>query len=126
MYARVLPPGMTQLDAMEAENPKLVSVELGVNEVLSAISGVALVGAPPLPVENPATFAAQMHQIFDRIDALKVKHVLLVGLPDTPFNRQLSVRVPRSAANAAAAVRRVQCRGPAGLQRRERGGTRSS
>ena len=85
MYARVLPPGMTQLDVMAAENPKLVSVEFGVNEVLSAISGIPLVGAPPLPVENPATFAAQMHQIFDRVDALKVKHVLVVGLPNSPF-----------------------------------------
>jgi len=86
MYTRVLPPGMTQLDAMETQNPKLVSVELGVNEVLQGISGIALVGAPPLPIENPATFAAQMHQIFDRIDAVKVKHVLVVGLPTTPFN----------------------------------------
>jgi len=60
-------------------------VEFGVNEVLSAISGIALVGAPPLPVENPATFATQMHQIFDRIDAVKVKHVLVVGLPTSPF-----------------------------------------
>jgi GDSL-like lipase/acylhydrolase family protein len=85
MYGRVLPAGMTQLDVMEAENPKLVSVEFGVNEVLSAISGIALVGPPPLPVENPATFATQMHQIFDRIDAVKVKHVLVVGLPRSPF-----------------------------------------
>jgi len=85
-YSRVLPAGMTQLDAMESQNPKLVSVEFGVNEILSAISGIALVGPPPLPVENPATFAAQMHQIFDRIDEVRVKHVLVVGLPTSPFN----------------------------------------
>ena len=85
MYGRVLPPGMTQLDVMEAENPKLVSVEFGVNEVLNGRFGVAIVGPPPLPIENPANFAAQMHQIFDRIDAVKVKHVLVVGLPTTPF-----------------------------------------
>jgi lysophospholipase L1-like esterase len=85
VYARVLPPGMTQLDAMEAQNPKLVSVEVGGNEVLSAISGIVLVGAPPLPVENPTTFAAQLHQILDRIEAVRVKHVLLVGLPASPF-----------------------------------------
>ena len=85
MYGRVLPPGMTQLDVMEAQNPKLVSVEFGVNEVLNGRSGVALVGPPPFPIENPANFAAQMHQIFDRIDAVQVKHVLVVGLPTTPF-----------------------------------------
>lgn len=85
MYGRVLPAGMTQLDVMEAQNPKLVSVEFGVNEVLNGRSGVVLVGAPPLPIENPATFATQMHQIFDRIDAVKVKHVLVVGLPASPF-----------------------------------------
>ena len=85
MYGRVLPPNMTQLDVMEAENPKLVSVEFGVNEVLNGRSGVALVGPPPFPIENPANFAAQMHQIFDRIDAAKVKHVLVVGLPRSPF-----------------------------------------
>jgi len=85
VYTRVLPPNMTQLDAMAAQNPKLVSVELGGNEVLSSISGIALVGPPPLPIENPATFAAEMHQIFDRIDAVGVKHVLVVGLPSSPF-----------------------------------------
>ena len=86
VYSRVLAPGMTQLDAMEEQNPKLVSVELGGNEVLNAKSGVAIVGAPPAPVENPATFAAQYHQILDRIEAVGVKHVLLVGLPANPFN----------------------------------------
>jgi len=97
-YSRVLPPNMTQLDAMEAQNPKLVSVELGSNEVLSAQSGVALVGAPPLPVENPATFASQYHQILDRIESAGVKHVLLVGLPTNLF----SVPAFRSGAEIAA------------------------
>jgi hypothetical protein len=85
VYSRVLPPGMTQLDAMEAQNPKLVSVELGANEILNAKSGVVIVGAPPLPIENPATFAAQYHLILDRIEAVRVKHVLLVGLPTNLF-----------------------------------------
>jgi len=85
LYSRVLAPGQTQVSAMAAQNPKLVSVELGANEVLDARSGVALVGPPPFPIENPATFAAQYRQILDRIDEVRVKHVLLVGLPTTPF-----------------------------------------
>ena len=86
LIGRVLPPGATQLTAMEAQNPKLVSVELGGNEILNARAGVVLVGAPPLPIESPATFAAQYAQILDRIEAAHVKHTLLVGLPTNIFN----------------------------------------
>ena len=85
LYSRVLPPGETQVTAMEEQNPKLVSVELGANEVLSAQSGVALVGAPPLPVLDPATFASQYRLVLDRIEEERVKHVLLVGLPTNPL-----------------------------------------
>ncbi len=85
LYSRVLAPGETQVSAMETQNPKLVSVELGANEVLGSRSGVALVGPPPLPIANPATFAAQYSQILDRIETVRVKHVLLVGLPTNPF-----------------------------------------
>ena len=85
LYSRVLPPGTTQVSAMEAQNPKLVSVELGSNEIFGAQSGIALVGAPPLPILDPATFASQYRQVLDRIEAEKVKHVLLVGLPTNPF-----------------------------------------
>jgi hypothetical protein len=86
LYSRVLAPGETQVSAMEAQNPKIVSVELGANEVLDARSGVALVGPPPLPIANPATFTAQYSQILDRIEAVGVKDVLLVGLPTNPFS----------------------------------------
>ena len=86
VYSRVLAPGQTQVSAMEAQNPKVVSVELGANEVLDARSGVALVGARPLPVENPATFATQYRAVLDRIEATGVKHVLLVGLPTNLFS----------------------------------------
>ncbi len=85
LYSRVLAAGQTQVSAMEAQNPKLVSVELGANEVLDARSGVALVGPPPFPVENPSAFATRYHKILDRIDALRVKQVLLVGLPTNPL-----------------------------------------
>jgi lysophospholipase L1-like esterase len=85
LYSRVMAAGQTQVSAMEAQNPKLVSVELGANEVLDARSGVALVGPPPFPIENPGTFAARYDQILDRIDAVGAKQVLLVGLPTNPF-----------------------------------------
>lgn len=81
LYARVLPPGATQVSAMESQAPKLVSVELGANEVLGAESGIALVGAPPLPILDPATFAAQYHQLMERVAGTHAKHVLLVGIP---------------------------------------------
>jgi hypothetical protein len=86
LYSRVLPPGETQVSAMESQNPKLVSVEFGSNEFFGASFGVALVGAPPLPILPPATFAAQYHGLLDRIDAAGVKHVLLVGLPTNPLS----------------------------------------
>ena len=35
-YPRVLAPGMSQVTAMEAQNPKIVSVELGGNDILGA------------------------------------------------------------------------------------------
>ena len=40
IYARVLQPGMTQVSSMLARDPTIVSVELGSNEVLGAISGI--------------------------------------------------------------------------------------
>ena len=85
LYSRVLPPGETQVTAMTAQHPKLVSVELGSNEVFAARSGIALVGAPPLPILDPPTFATQYRQVLDSIEATKVKHVLLVGLPTNPL-----------------------------------------
>jgi lysophospholipase L1-like esterase len=85
LYSRVLPSGATQVSAMESQNPKLVSVELGANEVLSQF-GIALVGAPPAPLLDPATFAAQYRQLLDRVEATTAKHVLLVSLPTNPFS----------------------------------------
>jgi lysophospholipase L1-like esterase len=97
VYGRVLPPGATQLTAMESQNPKLVSVEFGANEIL-ALSGVALVGAPPLPILDPATFASQYRQVLDRVAATTAKHVLLVGLP----TNSLSTPAFRTGAEIAA------------------------
>jgi lysophospholipase L1-like esterase len=102
LYTRVLPPGATQVSAMEAQNPKIVSVELGANEVLGAQSGLALVGAPPLPILDPATFAAQYRQVLDRVEGTGAKHVLLVGLSTSPFTLPAFRSGAEIAANAAA------------------------
>jgi hypothetical protein len=42
IYSRVLGTGMTQVSTMLARNPTIVSVELGSNEVLGALSGLPL------------------------------------------------------------------------------------
>jgi hypothetical protein len=86
VYSRVLPPGATQVTAMIAQNPKLVSVELGANELFASQSGVALVGPAPLfPIPDPATFAMQYRQVLDHVDATHSKYVLLVGVPSNPL-----------------------------------------
>jgi hypothetical protein len=48
-YGRVLGAGQTQLTAMLARQPDLVSVEFGVNEVLGARSGLLAPGATIVP-----------------------------------------------------------------------------
>jgi lysophospholipase L1-like esterase len=98
LYGRVLPPGETQVSAMASQNPKLVSVEFGANEVLGSQSGVALVGAPPLPILDPQTFAAQYDALLDRVAAANAKHVVLVSLP----TNALSIPAFRSGAEIAA------------------------
>lgn len=40
LYARVLSEGQTQFSAMRAQNPTFVSIELGANELLPALSGL--------------------------------------------------------------------------------------
>jgi len=44
VIARVLPPGATQISALIGQNPKIVSVEFGANEVLGSRSGIAIPG----------------------------------------------------------------------------------
>jgi lysophospholipase L1-like esterase len=48
-YSRVLAPGQTQLTAMLAQHPDLVSVEFGVNEVLGTRTGLLAPGVTFLP-----------------------------------------------------------------------------
>jgi len=101
LYQRVMLSGATQVSEMEMQNPKLVSVEFGSNEILAAQSGLALVGAPPAPILDPQTFAAQYRQLLDRVDATNAKEVLLVGLPTNPLNIPAFRSGAEIAANAA-------------------------
>jgi len=75
-YARVLGPGQTQLSAAIAQNPKLVSVELGANEVLGSRNGVAVPGVTLFPV---FAWAPLYTQLVNQV-AEGTKHGILVGL----------------------------------------------
>lgn len=102
LYDRVLPPGATQVSAMEAQRPKLVSVELGAAEVLNAYLGIAIAGPPPAPILHPALWAPQFRQVLDRVEAVPtVKHVVLSGLPTNPaafptmrFGHEIAAQAP--------------------------------
>jgi len=75
-YPRVLAPGMSQVTAMESQNPKIVSVELGGNDILGASHGFYLPGINVVPV---AAWAPAYRQVVARVDAA-AKHAVLVGL----------------------------------------------
>jgi len=82
LYDRVLQPEHTQVSTMVENNPKLVSVELGVNEVLGARSGVAIPGLTIVPVQA-------WQPVYDRVlDAVQstTKMAVLVGLPSDVRN----------------------------------------
>lgn len=76
VYRRVLQTGMTQVSTMLARNPALVSVELGSNEVLGAISGIAL---PPV-----ITLKSTWEPFYDQVlaDVPKTSRAVVVGLID--------------------------------------------
>lgn len=75
-YARVLAPGQTQISAALGQKPKIVTVELGANEVLGSRSGVAVPGVSLFPVP---VWMALYTQLVNRV-AEQAKHGLLVGL----------------------------------------------
>lgn len=77
-YPRVLPPGMSQVTAMESQNPKIVSVELGGNDILGASHGFYAPGVNVVPV---FAWEPQYRQVAARVDAT-AKHAVLVGLVD--------------------------------------------
>ena len=82
LYGRILPPGMSQVSAMEAQNPKIVSVELGANEVLGARDGAFVPGQTVVPV---SFWAPTYREVVDRVDRV-AKHAVLVGLIDHVAN----------------------------------------
>lgn len=75
-YARVLAPGQTQLSAALAQDPKIVSVELGANEVLGTRNGIAVPGITLYPV---FAWAPLYTRLVNEVAAV-AKHGLLVGL----------------------------------------------
>jgi hypothetical protein len=75
IYARVLQPGMTQVSTMLAANPTIVSVELGSNEVLGALSGIT-----PAAVLFPfAIWAPLYDQVLQGVQS-KTNTAVVVGL----------------------------------------------
>ena len=79
LYARVLPPGTTQVGAMERQNPKFVSVELGANEVLGASDGRVIPGVTVVPARD---FAPDYDAILERVRRKAKTGAVLVGLID--------------------------------------------
>ena len=75
-YSRVLAAGQTQLTAMLALQPDLVSVEFGVNEVLGARSGLL---APGLTIVPATAWRPTYDQLIAGVKTAGAK-VLLVGL----------------------------------------------
>lgn len=78
LYPKIIASGTTQLSAAVAQNPKIVSVELGANEVFSARSGIAIEGVTIFPV---AQFKSLYTVLSDSI-AKVTKYGVLVGLID--------------------------------------------
>lgn len=76
-FARVLPPGMTQVTAALSQNPTLVSVELGGNDILFTTSGLVVPGVTftPFPL-----FAQAFGAVLDAVGSSEPK-VLVVSLP---------------------------------------------
>jgi len=75
-YPRVLAPGQSQVTAMESQNPKIVSVELGGNDILGARDGYYAPGVNVVPVSY---WEPQYREVVARVDAA-AKHAVLVGL----------------------------------------------
>ena len=81
-YARVLPPGSTQLTAALAQHPTIVSVELGGNEVLGALSGLVAPGVTVVPFPF---YAAPLNAMLDAIGTTQAK-VVLFEMPTSAIN----------------------------------------
>jgi hypothetical protein len=86
-YRAVLPPGKSQVTAMMMQNPTLVSVELGANEVLGVTSGLVVPAAAYRPagiytyVPN-SVWQPVYAQVLDSVRKTGAK-AILVGVPNT-------------------------------------------
>ena len=76
-YFRVLPPGTTQLTAALAQQPTILTVEFGGNEVLNATSGLLAPGVTVVPLPG---FTVPYDALLDGLAGTRAK-VVLVGLP---------------------------------------------
>jgi len=76
LYSRILRPGTTQLESALRHNPKVMSIELGANEVLGARSGIAIPGVTIYPT---AAWIPLYDAVVDAVTA-RTQQVLLTGL----------------------------------------------
>lgn len=76
LYRRILPLDKSQVSALEALDPKFVTVELGANDVFGTFSGVVIPGGSFVPFN---VWAAQYNTVLDRVGAV-TNQALLVGL----------------------------------------------
>jgi hypothetical protein len=81
-FGRVLPPGATPLTAALAQQPTIVSVELGGNEVLQSTSGLFAPGVTVVPFPY---FAGPYDALLNAIGGTGAKAVL-IGLPSEARN----------------------------------------
>ena len=75
-YARILAPGMTQVTAALSQNPTVVSVEFGGNDILGTSSGLVVPGVTYVPF---AYFAQAFNAVLSAVGSANPK-VLVVGL----------------------------------------------
>jgi hypothetical protein len=80
LYQRVLGPGQSQIRAMMAQQPTIVSVELGGNELLNARSGVALPGVTIVPY---AAWAPEYLAVLDSVGKVAPVAVLMTLVEHT-------------------------------------------
>lgn len=77
-YPLILPPGKTQVTAMLQQDPTFVSVELGANDVLGAVSGLVIPGVTFVPV---SVWQPDYDKIIDSV-ASTGANAILVTVPN--------------------------------------------
>ena len=111
-YSRVLGPGQTQLTAMLAWHPDLVSVEFGVNEVLGARSGLLAPGVTFVPT---AAWRPVYDQLIAGVKTAGAKVVLVGMLSDVAnfpsLRRGAELDANRSELEAFGILVSEDCRG---------------